>query len=91
MRRSHLFDFSAIGKSFDFQQGLPKTWNPESGICLLHLSKYHQSYTSLATSSSERMKIPYSQANHHMVSYTEKEKKKEKKFFSDLRIPCIRF
>ena len=32
MRRSHLFDFSAIGESFDFQQGLPKTWNPESGI-----------------------------------------------------------
>ena len=41
--------------------------------------------------SSERTKIPYSQANHHTASYTEKEKKKEKKVFSDVRILCIQF
>ena len=35
--------------------------------------KYHQSYTSLAPSSSERTKIPYLQANQHTASYTGKE------------------
>ena len=48
------------------------------------VSKHHQSYTSFSPNSSERTKIPYSQANQHTVSYTEKEKIKIKSIKSFL-------